>query len=403
MAENRTFDPAPTPPVGSTSVNYNTDKAYGGSGGFQPGSAFKPFVLTDWLEQGHSLSEVVDATAKVRKKSTFQAKCLGPHPFSDAGVPWKPTNVDGAGSGLMTVLKATANSVNTAFVDIGNQLDLCDIRDVAESLGFHRADGAPTDVVPAMILGSNEVAPLTMAAADATFAANGTFCTPIAITKVTDTTGKELPIPAAGCHQVLEPRITSAVEFAMSKVLSEGTAKKSALAGGRVAAGKTGTSNNNVALWFTGFTPQLATAVVVTKPEGGMPLQRVTINGKFQRFWYGADLAAPTWKRYMDQALAGQPNLTFPAPGNNELYGQQVPVPDVTGQSIDSAKAQLTTAGFRVTVSATGAFSPTAPTGTVAGTTPASGTSTAKGGIVTIIPSNGPDPSLPGQQPGNPG
>ena len=76
----------------------------------------------------------------------------------------------------MTVLKATANSVNTAFVDIGNQLDLCDIRDVAEKLGFHRADGAPTEVIPAMILGTNETAPLTMAAADATFAANGLFC-----------------------------------------------------------------------------------------------------------------------------------------------------------------------------------------------------------------------------------
>jgi len=398
MAENRTFDPAPTPPVGSTAVNYNTDKAYGGSKGFSPGSAFKPFVLTDWLEQGHSLSEVVDATQKTRKMSSFQAKCKG----KLTGKDWSPGNVDGAGTGLMTVLKATANSVNTAFVDIGNQLDLCDIRDVAESLGFHRADGAPTDVVPAMILGSNEVAPLTMAAADATFAANGTFCSPIAITKVLDTTGKELPIPDAGCHQVLEQRITSAVEFAMSKVLSEGTAKKSALAGGRVAAGKTGTSNNNVALWFTGFTPQLATAVVVTKPEGGMPLQHVTINGKFQRFWYGADIAAPTWKRYMDQALAGQPNLAFPAPGNNELYGQQILVPDVSGQSIDSAKARLTAAGFHPTVAATGAYS-SAPQGTVAGTTPPAGTKTASGGIVTIIPSNGPDPNAQVPGPGFPG
>src|SRR5450759_5150070 len=248
MAENRTFDPAPTPPVGSTAVNYNTDQAYGGSRGFSPGSAFKPFVLTDWLLQGHSLSEVVDATQKTRQKSSFQAKCLGAHPFT--GPDYRPGNVDGAGTGLMTVLKATANSVNTAFVDIGNQLDLCDITNVAESLGFHRADGAKINPFPSMIHGTNEVAPLTMAAADATFAANGTFCSPVAITKVTDTTGKELPIPDAGCHQVLEQRITNAVEFAMSKVLSEGTAKKSALAGGRVAAGKTGTTQNNIALWF---------------------------------------------------------------------------------------------------------------------------------------------------------
>src|SRR5450759_2927891 len=176
----------------------------------------------------------------------------------------------------------------------------------------------------------------------------------------------------------------------MSKVLSEGTAKKSALAGGRVAAGKTGTTQNNIALWFTGFTPQLATAVVISKPEGGMYIQHVAINGKYQNFWYGADIAAPTWKRYMDQALAGQPNLAFPAPGNNELYGQQILVPDVSGQSIDSAKARLTAAGFHPTVASTGAYS-SAPQGTAAGTTPPPGTKTASGGIVTIIPSNGPE------------
>jgi len=395
MAENRTFDPAPTPPVGSTSVNYNTDQAYGGSTGFQPGSTFKPFVLTDWLEQGHSLSEVVNATEKVRKEATFAAACLGPHPFVNSSPPWKPSNVDGAGTGLMTVLKATANSVNTAFLDIGNQLDLCDIRDVAERLGFHPATGAPTTVFPAMILGGTDtVAPLTMAAADATFAANGTFCSPIAITKVVKD-GKELPVPDAGCHQVLEQRITSAVEFAMSKVLSEGTAKKSQLAGGRVAAGKTGTTSKNISLWFTGYTPQLSTAVLISKPEGGMYIQHIAINGKYRDFWYGADLAAPTWKRYMDQALAGQPNLAFPAPGNNELFGQQVPVPDVTGQSIDSAKAQLTAAGFHVTVAPAGTFSPAAP-GSVAATTPSAGSQTARGGIVTIIPSDGPDPNAPG-------
>ena len=393
MAENRTYDPSPKAPVGSTSLNFNTDQAYGGSRGFQPGSAFKPFVLTDWLQTGHSLSETVNATSRVRKLSTFQAACLGAHPFNDLGKPWRPSNVDGVGSGFMTVLKATANSVNTAYVDIGNQLDLCDITDVAKSLGFHRADGQPIKIVPSMILGINEVAPMTMAAAFATFASNGVFCEPIAITKVLDKNGKALAVPTADCRQVLEPRIATAVAYAMSKVLTEGTARKWPLAGGRVAAGKTGTSQDNAATWFVGYTPQLSTAVWLASPEGNKPLQGVTINGTFWRFLYGADLSLPTWKRFMDQALAGQPGLQFPQVGNTELYGQRVTVPSVIGMPIDSAKSLLIGAGFHVRVATAPVFSPTAPNGSVAETTPPAGSSTTKGGLVTIIPSKGQDPT----------
>ena len=46
----------------ATAVNWNTDKAYGGSGGFQPGSTYKAFTLIDWLEKGHGLNEIVDGT-----------------------------------------------------------------------------------------------------------------------------------------------------------------------------------------------------------------------------------------------------------------------------------------------------------------------------------------------------
>src|SRR4051794_22028892 len=48
MAQNRIYNPRQSSAARETSVNYNTDFAYGGSSGFAPGSTFKPFTLTEW-------------------------------------------------------------------------------------------------------------------------------------------------------------------------------------------------------------------------------------------------------------------------------------------------------------------------------------------------------------------
>src|SRR5690606_3024053 len=58
MAQNRVFNPAPSTKKWETSINFNTDQAYGGSKGFQPGSTFKPFALVGWLQEGNGLNQV---------------------------------------------------------------------------------------------------------------------------------------------------------------------------------------------------------------------------------------------------------------------------------------------------------------------------------------------------------
>ena len=60
---------------------------------------------------------------------------------------------------------------------------------------------------PADVIGSNSIAPLSMAAAFATFAANGTYCAPIAITSVVDADGAELEVPSAGCSPGDRPQV----------------------------------------------------------------------------------------------------------------------------------------------------------------------------------------------------
>lgn len=398
MAQNRTYNNTVNAGPGETSVNFNTDFAFGGSRGFQPGSTFKPFTLVEWLKEGHSLNEVINATRREYAANSWNAPCT-----KIAGKSYNPHNSEGGDSGPISVLRATFNSVNSGYMAIANQLNLCGIFDTATSLGVHDPYGKAISPLPARVLGTAELAPMTMAAAFAAFAANGTFCEPIAITSVTDTDGNQLAVPASNCRQAVEPRITSAVNYALQQVVTQGTAKSLGGLDGRPAAGKTGTSNENEHTWFVGYTPQLATAVWVGYSESNTPMQRVRIAGKFQSRVFGSTIAAPTWKRFMSQALAGAPVVGFAAPGTIELDGLKVGVPSVIGKTEADARAILRRAGFLVSTSPS-QVSSTAPAGTVASTSPAAGARVPKGTMVTLVLSNGqpPAPAAPVAAPQNP-
>ena len=388
MAQNRDYTPSPEPVPGGTAYNYNVDRAYGGTTGWQPGSTYKPFTLATWLASGKSLSARIPAPSRpvYDVRDDFSASC-----GRFASEEYRPQNSEGGGGGTMSVLEATFNSVNTAYLEMARQLDLCAIRDTAAKMGVHRADGEELRFTPASVIGSNEVAPLTMAAAFATFAESGTYCKPIAILKVTDATGAELPVPQAECAPVLDPEIANAVTYAMTQVVERGTASR--LTFDRPAAGKTGTTNNSVETWFVGFTPQLATAVWVGTPDGDeVSLNDLTINGE-QRNVFGATIAAPTWQAYMARALAGEPVQSFPEASERTLIGPRQTVPSVAGKDVASAEAALRDAGFEVAVASPRPAN--APAGTVAATDPGPGSRVPPGTTVTIIPSSGPAPAPP--------
>jgi membrane peptidoglycan carboxypeptidase len=76
---------------------------------------------------------------------------------------------------------------------------------------------------------------------------------------------------------------------------------------GRQAAGKTGTTNDSAAVWFCGFTPELAAAVWVGDPRGGYahPMKDVSINGAYYSQVFGSTLPGPIWRDAMEIALAG--------------------------------------------------------------------------------------------------
>ena len=388
MAQNRAYSSSKDTEKWETAVNYNTDKAYGGSSGFQPGSTFKPFTLVAWLQARNGLNQVVDATRREFEPRDWQVgDCDG-----GTGDKWHPRNSDGGGSGPVTVMRATAHSINTAFAAMASQIDLCTIFEAAESLGVHKAIGGDLDRFPANILGTNEVSPLSMAASYAAFAAEGEYCEPIAITKVVRPDGTEMPVPAANCRQAIGKDVANAVTFALKRVLTEGSAAAVGGLPGRESAGKTGTTNDNVAAWFVGYTPQLSTAVWMGYSEGNKKMQNMTI-GKYTRSnFYGGTISAPTWKAFMVEAHKGYKVRAFGGFGNQLLTGPMATVPDVIGRTESEARSILGRAGFSVRYKVDEQYSDSVPQGRVMSTSPGAGSRVSKGTAVQLVISKGRDP-----------
>jgi membrane peptidoglycan carboxypeptidase len=94
-------------------------------------------------------------------------------------------------------------------------------------------------------------------------------------------------------------------------VMGGGTGSTFAL--DRESAGKTGTTDESAAVWFVGYTPELAAAVWVGDPRGGnkYPLREIEINGEYYSQVYGASLPGPIWRAAMTGALRDAPKTSF--------------------------------------------------------------------------------------------
>src|SRR5665811_1194025 len=163
---------------------------------------------------------------------------------------------------------ATSPANAAAFAGLVAQLGACSVRDLMTQMGLHQGTGKPIQGWPSPVtLGSDSVSPLTLAAAYATVASGGTYCVPSPVLAITTSGHKALKLPKDQCKKVLEPDVANGVTQILKTVLTNGTGYGNSLAGGRPAAGKTGTSDGSNETWFVGYTPQLSTAVWVGTPD----------------------------------------------------------------------------------------------------------------------------------------
>ena len=332
MAQNRSWG---TTGRGNTTYNFNVGTKYGGSAGAQAGSTFKAFTLAAALEKGISPYQPFEAP----QRRTFDefTNCTD-------GAVFPPYTVNNStGAGTFDMVKGTAYSINTFFMALEQETGICRPVEIAESLGLRRGDGGSLQRVPSFTLGTQEVTPLGMAEAYGVFANHGTRCASIAIARVTDRNGKDLPIPQASCDRVMERRVADSVTSILSQVidgpLPGRTGKVMSL--GRDAAGKTGTINDSAAVWFVGFTPDLAAAVATYDPRGGygFPMKNITIGGRYFEQVFGSTLPGPIWKDAMTAALLTLPKTKFDLVTIEGLgtYVPPKPTPKPTGTPLPGA------------------------------------------------------------------
>jgi membrane peptidoglycan carboxypeptidase len=384
MSQNRVFNQQVDEDPTTTSVNYSTDKAFGGSSGFQTGSTYKVFVLAEWLTKGFLLGDQIDAQRRVWQAQDFSARCGG------IVGEWDPKNSGSAEFLNVSAISATTQSINTAFASMASFLDLCDIRDLAQAFGVKRADGNELLYVQASILGTNELSPLTMAAAMSGFANDGIYCSPVAIDRViVRSTGVEMKVPRSECNRAVSSEVAAAANFAFQGVMNGGTGGRAKTDDRVPLAGKTGTTDRMVHTWMTGYSSKVSTATWVGNVSGTQNVTSVSVNGT-----PGGVIRHEIWRTIMTVANELYPGEAFAAPPAMYLGASSITMPDINALPPDVAIQILRDAGLSAVVSDVTVVSQN-PIGTTAYATYPAGASVPFGTLVTISISRGGTVAVP--------
>ncbi|WP_332661677.1 transglycosylase domain-containing protein [Aeromicrobium sp.] len=278
--------------------------------GTQPGSTFKVFSVIAALENGYSL----------------KTKLNGSSPLTIDGKQVTENQGDSGGQsfGSVPLEFATQKSVNTAFVDLMDQMKDGPVKtlDAAEQAGIPTSildpirESGPPLVTP---LGYFPVAPVDMANAYATIAAEGKRADWYVIQSVKDFRGTSLHKHKVETEQTIPKDVAADTIAAMQKVVNSGANGTGSNARTICpTAGKTGTATAGPSddqhvssSWFAGYTPKLATAVMYNRGELG--------NGDLEGYmnpFFGGQIPAKTFQTYMNSALEGTECGAFPKPAN---------------------------------------------------------------------------------------
>ena len=261
----------------------------------QAGSTFKPFALVAGLEQGIPLTSMWNGDS--------------PQTFDDAGKPYEVFNYGNEGWGQIDLLYATKHSVNTIFVPLGIKVGPDKVVDVARRAGIPETVAMmPT---PSVVLGTSSPHVIDVANAYATFAAQGIKSKPFLVTQVIGSNKGVLYEATPETQEVFSKDVMADLTYALKGVVTGGTGA-AALALGRPAAGKTGTSQSNASAWFSAYTPQIAASVAFFRDNATQSLNGI---GGMTSVT-GGSYPARIWTQFMKGALKGEPVMDFPAPAN---------------------------------------------------------------------------------------
>lgn len=275
----------------------------------QPGSAFKPFIYLAALENGFTPTSIIEDAPVVYVNDGYDWRLVAnTTDFSqispellpdDPEKIWIPHNYHEKYYGPVLTRKALEYSLNVCAVKVLDKIRPQRVIPYAKKLGIQ----SPLQANLSLALGTNEVTPLEMVSAFATFANLGVRVKPYGILRVEDPQGNILEKNLPEEEEVSNPATMYLTTNLLRGVIENGTGRYARWLN-RPAAGKTGTTNEFTDAWFIGYTPQLACGVWVGYDD------RHTLGNRMS----GGVVACPIWTKFMKEALSNEPVLDFPVP-----------------------------------------------------------------------------------------
>ena len=292
-------------------------------------STFKTYAAVAGMRHGFSLRSRLEGDA-----------------FTPDGDTTEVRNENNRNYGTVSMRRAIAKSINTAFVDMVSRMKdgPKDVVQAANAAGVPKGTG--WDLNNRIALGTAEVSPLAQAGGYATIANDGKKATPHVVGKVVDQSGKVVYQAPKPSKQTIEADISHDLSYALQSVVEEGTGRIVADFDHHVA-GKTGTSgvgDGVTAAWFVAYTKQISTAVMFVAGDSGNenldPYAREGATG-----FHGGDYPARTWRDYMETAMKGMPDESFADPDwvnlSGKHYGEakrpEVPVEEDSRDTSDNS------------------------------------------------------------------
>jgi membrane peptidoglycan carboxypeptidase len=327
------------------------------------GSVFKIFTVAAAMNLGLGVNAVVDVPKE------YTSPLVPSHPFGNAGT----------FAASMPISQALAESPNTAFVALEDQVGLKNVADMAVKLGLrgYLLDAGDVDrafagtgttyeqqitaqKIASFTLGVSPVSPLELSNVGATLDSDGVWCPPTPVQSITDRNGNQVHWKQQGCEQAVPPELAHTLTNALHGDMhnSDGTAYKSAQAAHwtRDSASKTGTTQEYKSSAFLGYTPYYSAAVMtwdyLNRPTSMCvdPVRSCSFaDANGGHGMAGGTVPAQTWLAAMTPLHQGKPDTPFPVSNTRYLAGLPTSqVPDVINLSLADAKQQLIAHGFTV-------------------------------------------------------
>lgn len=251
-----------------------------------PGSTFKAFTLLAALEDGVSLYDRFNGNSPASFKSAPD---------------WHPQNFGNISYGYVTLRKSVANSINTSFLHLNEQIGPEKTVQMATRLGVPK-DAAGLDNGIGNVLGSASVHPLDMVNAYTVIANYGVKNDAYMLAEVRDVNDQIVyTAPAPKTQTVVDPELTKQALVAMQDVFEYGTAQGVSLPGWQPA-GKSGSTNEFKSALFIGMVPQFTTFAGLYQVGEDGSEQSITPFGGYDEI-LGGNVPAHMWESYMKAAL----------------------------------------------------------------------------------------------------